>query len=124
MVRFRTNRYTPRAGYVRTLYGVDEIDAIGAYCPDLERCHLLPMADFAGRGFAHLRLAPARNNQKLGVRMASQYELGAIAQLGERVSGTHEVAGSSPASSIPKDLSAANRNRVLDIRARSRLLLR
>jgi PD-(D/E)XK endonuclease len=101
VVRFRTCRCTPN-GYVRGIYSSDEVDAIGAYCPELDRCYLLPMAEFAGQGFAHLRLAPSRNNQKTGVRMASAYELGAIAQLGERLHGMQEVAGSSPASSTPE----------------------
>jgi hypothetical protein len=94
----RTSRCTP-AGYVSGTYGSHEVDAIAAYCPDLERCYLLPIREFDGQSVCHLRLAPARNNQKLGVRMASEYELGAIAQLGERLGGTQKVAGSSPASS-------------------------
>jgi hypothetical protein len=53
----------------------------------------------AGQGFVHLRLRPARNGQHAGLRWADEYPLGAIAQLGERVTGSHEVAGSSPASS-------------------------
>jgi hypothetical protein len=49
----------------------------------------------------HLRLAPARNNQEFSITYAADYEFsGAIAQLGERLRGTQEVAGSSPASSI------------------------
>ena len=102
IARFRTCRFTPTNGYIKTTYDATEIDAIGLYCPELETRYLLPITDFDGQGFAHLRLAPARNNQQRGVRMAAQYELGAIAQLGERVSGTHEVAGSSPASSTAK----------------------
>ena len=47
----------------------------------------------------YLRVAPAANNQKTAVNYADQYDFGAIAQLGERVTGSHEVAGSSPASS-------------------------
>jgi PD-(D/E)XK endonuclease len=100
VVQPRTCRYTPN-GYVRGVYSSVEIDAIGVYCPDLERCYLLPIRELAGKSWIHLRLRPARNNQKAGVRMASAYELGAIAQLGERLSGTQEVAGSSPASSTP-----------------------
>ena len=99
VLRFKTSRYTPRQGYVRTLYTSEEVDAIAAYCPDVDRCYLIPMADIEGRGFMHLRLAPTRNRQESGVKWASQYEFGAIAQLGERVTGSHEVAGSSPASS-------------------------
>jgi hypothetical protein len=101
VARFRTSRYTPQ-GYVRTLYDSTEIDAVGIYCPELERCYLLPIAEFEGQGFAHLRLARSRNNQERGVRMAAQYELGAIAQLGERLHGMQEAAGSSPASSTAK----------------------
>jgi len=100
VVRMRTCRHTPR-GYVWGTYAIDEIDAIGAYCPELDRCYLLPFAEFADQAFAHLRLRAARNNQRAGVRMASDYELGAIAQLGERLGGTQEVAGSNPASSTP-----------------------
>jgi hypothetical protein len=33
--------------------------------------------------------------------MAARYRLGAVAQLGERVTGSHEVVGSSPISSTP-----------------------
>lgn len=47
-----------------------------------------------------LRVSPARNNQKRLVHLAAQYELGAVAQLGERRHGMAEAAGSSPASSI------------------------
>ncbi len=97
--RFRTCRYAPGRGYVRTVYTADEVDALGLYCPQLDRCYLLPIADFPTQVFAHLRLAPARNNQREGVRMAAQYELGAIAQLGERRHGMAEVVGSSPTSS-------------------------
>jgi len=97
-VRARTSRHTP-SGYVRTVYDPDEIDALAAYCPELRRCYLLPIRDFAGQGFIHLRLGPTKNNQALGVKWAADYELGAIAQLGERRSGRPKAAGSSPASS-------------------------
>ena len=54
----------------------------------------------AGKREVSLRLSPTLNNQSVGVKWAAHYELGAIAQLGERLRGTQEVAGSSPASSI------------------------
>jgi hypothetical protein len=81
-------------------YTPEEIDAIAAYCHELKKCYLLPISMVAHRREVSLRLAPAKNNQAQGVNWAFQYELGAIAQLGERVTGSHEVAGSSPASSI------------------------
>lgn len=98
-INTRTCRHTPN-GYVRTTYSANEIDAVAAYCPEVERVYLIPIAEVEGVGYIHLRLAPARNNQRAGTRMAAQFDLGAIAQLGERLSGTQEVAGSSPASSI------------------------
>jgi hypothetical protein len=101
----RTSRLTP-AGYVRTTYSADEIDAIAIYCQPLNRCFLLPIQEMAGQSYLHLRLAPARNNQRAGIRMAEDYDLarmidrlGAVAQLGERWHGMPEVRGSIPLSS-------------------------
>jgi hypothetical protein len=67
-----------------------------------------PLDAFPGQRTLDLRLGPTRNNQKLGINWAEQYEFaatlgrhhGAIAQLGERERGTLEVAGSSPAGSM------------------------
>jgi hypothetical protein len=99
VVNARTSRHTPR-GYVRTRYSAAEVDAIAAYCPEVDRCYFIPIRDVRGRAMMHLRLSRARNNQEFAITYAEQYEFsGAIAQLGERVSGRHEVAGSSPASS-------------------------
>jgi hypothetical protein len=95
----RTCRHTPH-GYVRTTYDSSEVDAIAIYCPDNGGCYLVPLADVRGRGNLHLRLAPARNNQEFAITYAAPYAFpGAIAQLGERLTGSQEVAGSSPASS-------------------------
>src|SRR5690348_9463827 len=55
-VSTRTCRSTPR-GYVRTTYDASEVDAIAVYCPDTERCYLLPIADVGSRGNVYLRLA-------------------------------------------------------------------
>lgn len=100
-VQLATSRHTPSRGYVRSRYSDAEIDAVAIYCPQLDRSYLVPIGDILGLGFLHLRVERARNNQRTLVRWAAQYELGAIAQLGERVTGSHEVAGSSPASSTP-----------------------
>jgi hypothetical protein len=102
-----------RHGSVRHPYTADEIDAIGAYCADLDRCYFLPLEFFPGRIHIQLRLSPTRNNQKFGVNWAEEFEFaatlrrtqGAIAQLGERCHGMAEVAGSSPAGSTPLKLS-------------------
>jgi prevent-host-death family protein len=89
-------------GAVRSKYTADEIDAVAAYCQALDRVYLLPAEEIAGRSAIFLRVGPPKNAQRAAINWADQYSLGAIAQLGERVSGTHEVAGSSPAGSTPQ----------------------
>src|SRR3954447_16100129 len=91
-----------REGMRYRTYTPSEIDAIAAYCPDTEACYYLPVERVAGRRVVHLRTTPTRNNQVDRVNYAFEYELGAIAQLGERVAGSHEVGGSSPPGSIKK----------------------
>ena len=99
-IRLRTSRHSPSRGYVSTTYCAAEIDGIAAYCRELDRCFFLPIDEFERRTFAHLRLAPARNGQLIGVKMAVDYPLGAVAQLGERLAGSQKVRGSSPLSSM------------------------
>jgi PD-(D/E)XK endonuclease len=92
--------YLSASGYVRSTYAADEIDAVAAYCGDLDECYLLPIELVAGQSGVHLRLAPARNGQRAGLHFAKQYLLsGAVAQLGERRHGMAEATGSSPVSS-------------------------
>ena len=100
-VRLRTSRRA-NGRYVTMTYCAAEVDAVAAYCPDVEMCYLLPISLVDGRTGIHLRLDRARNNQELGVTYAETYELGAIAQLGERCHGMAEVVGSSPTSSTVK----------------------
>jgi hypothetical protein len=99
-----------REGMRKRPYTPDEVDAIAAYSIDVDRCYFLPLSDIYRQTAIQLRLGPTANNQRLGINWATDYEFearlgrpkGAIAQLGERVRGTHEVAGSSPAGSTPE----------------------
>ena len=100
-IRLRTSRHTPSRGHVVTTYDASQIDGIAAYCRELDRCFFLPIGEFERRTFAHLRLGPARNGQLVGVKMAADYPLGAVAQLGERSAGSRKVRGSIPLSSTP-----------------------
>ena len=97
----QSSRRTATGLMVRS-YTPDEIDAIAGYCHELKKCYLLPISLVAHRREVSLRLSPAKNNQAERVNWAFRYELGAIAQLGERLHGMQEVAGSSPASSTDK----------------------
>jgi hypothetical protein len=95
-----------RDGFMRRPYTKREVDAIAAFCPDLDRCYYLPPEVFAGHPAVQLRVAPTLNNQKLRINWAEDYDfearlksLGAVAQLGERLHGMQEVTGSSPVGS-------------------------
>jgi hypothetical protein len=95
-----------RDGLLNRRYGAEEIDAFAAYCADLTQCYFLPIERFPYRRQIQLRLGPTRNNQRLLVNWASDFEFGAtlsssgaVAQLGERDAGSVEAAGSSPAGS-------------------------
>jgi prevent-host-death family protein len=102
-IRLGRCRHSPIHGYIRNSYCADEIDALAAYCDDLNECFLVPVDLVDGRGWLSLRVDPPRNSQRAALHFAADHSLsGAIAQLGERVSGTHEVAGSSPAGSTPR----------------------
>jgi PD-(D/E)XK endonuclease len=95
-------------GLLRQYYSPDEVDAFAAYCPELRQCYFMPFARIPARGTLQLRLATPRNNQRLGVNWAADFEFaatlrphpGAIAQLGERRAGSAKVGGSSPPGSI------------------------
>jgi prevent-host-death family protein len=92
--------FSPGRGYVRSTYGEDEIDAVAAYCPDLDRCFLLPIELVDGRNMLHLRLEPTRNGQRAALHFAVDYEFrGAVAQLAEHFHGMEGAEGSSPSSS-------------------------
>ena len=100
-VNLTSNWCTP-TGYERRYYYENEIDLVAVYCGALERCYLLPIALVAGRRGIMLRLVPTKNGQRACLNRAVDFELpGAIAQLEERLRGTQEAAGSSPASSTP-----------------------
>jgi hypothetical protein len=95
-----------RAGHRKRRYTPAEIDAIGAYSIDLDRCFYIPIEAVGSRHDMRLRPAPARNNQRQLVSWADDYDFaatlrpsGAIAQLGERRHGMAEVVGSSPTGS-------------------------
>ena len=60
-------------GFVKCVYTSDEIDAVAAYSPELERCFLLPMGMLAARTYLQLRLAPSKNKTR-SHQWADDYE--------------------------------------------------
>ena len=76
VIRTRRCRRGPE-GLIHRPYEEGEIDAIGAYCRELDQCYLLPPEMSVGRAAVQLRLRQCRNNQEVGVHWARDYELGA-----------------------------------------------
>jgi hypothetical protein len=95
VVRCYSSRRT-REGMRKRPYTAAEIDAFAGYSADLDRCYFLPIDRFPRREQIRLRLAPTRNNQRLLINWAEDFEFaatlaqprGAVAQLGERLAGS------------------------------------
>jgi prevent-host-death family protein len=79
IVRLSSYRISTR-GRIRTVYSSDEIDAVAAYCGELDRVYLVPADLIDGLSMLHLRLSPPRNGQRAALHWAADYELGAVAQ--------------------------------------------
>jgi hypothetical protein len=83
-------------GFRRRTYSAHEVDAIAAYCLELDRCFLIPISLVASRPSIALRIEPSRNNQRRGINWADDFDLaatlgrypGAVAQLEERRAGS------------------------------------
>lgn len=77
IVVLRCRSHSLTRGKVRAtkLYTPAMIDWIAAYDSTTERCYYCPSRELgaAGRNILHLRLRPARNGQRLGIRDAEAY---------------------------------------------------
>ena len=81
VIRTAGSRLTP-AGYVKSTYAAGEVDLVGVYCGDIDRCYLLPQRLFVGKSQVHLRVVPPKNGQRSCINLADDYEFyGAVAQL-------------------------------------------
>jgi hypothetical protein len=74
-VRTSGSWYSPGRGYIRSTYCAAEVDALGVYCPELDRCYLVPIGLVGGQRTLHLRVDSAQNNQKAALHWAANYEL-------------------------------------------------
>jgi hypothetical protein len=68
----RSIRSNRRGNFTRGYDG--EIDMFAVYCPELDRFYVVPV-EVAGRSLGMLRVDPAMNNQKRGIRWAADFEL-------------------------------------------------
>ena len=62
-----------RDGQLRRGYTGDQIDAIAAYCRDLDRCFYFSVHWLSERTFIQLRLTPTRNNQRSRINRADDF---------------------------------------------------
>ena len=54
-----------------------QIEAFGVYCPQNRRAYLIPIEAIGSNvSTARLRVAPARNGQHQGIRLAESFEIG------------------------------------------------
>jgi hypothetical protein len=75
-VRCRRCRRGPD-GLIHGRYEPHEIDAVAAYSPVTDHCYLLPHDLSVSRAGVELRLRPPKNNQSMGIRWASEYQIAA-----------------------------------------------
>jgi hypothetical protein len=94
-------------GFIRRRYTAEEVDAIGAYSLEFDRCFLIPIERVENKPAISLRVSPCLNNQRRRINWADDFDfaatigrLGAVAQLEERRHGMAEARGSSPLGSI------------------------
>lgn len=75
VLRCRSHSLTNGKVRATKLYTSATIDWIAAYDSTTERCFYCPSWELgmAGRNILHLRLRPARNNQRIGIRNAENY---------------------------------------------------
>ncbi len=83
VVNLVSTRYTSAGRAIRTSYTSAEVDAVAAYCEELDECYLITADVFDGMKELSLRVAPPKNGQRAQLNWAADHQLsGAVAQLG------------------------------------------
>jgi hypothetical protein len=80
VVRFRTSStyaHHPNPRYVTRDY-LGQIDYFAVYCPETAGVYLVPIDDVPLRHNGTLRIEPARNGQRQGIRHAAPYEIATV----------------------------------------------
>jgi hypothetical protein len=72
-----TYGHHPNPREVRRTY-VGQVDYFGVYCPETGGVYLIPIGDLGVKNSGRLRVDPPRNNQRKGIRYASEYEIGRV----------------------------------------------
>jgi hypothetical protein len=105
VIRCRSHSLTKGKVHATKLYTPAMIDWIAAYDSMTGRCYYCPSWELgaAGRNLFHLRLQPARNNQRIGIRDADAYTNPDLSR-----NPSMEPAGFEPATSSVQATRSAN----------------
>lgn len=85
-VQVKSSNYDPKKGIIKVLtHSVQkatirtykgEVDYFGVYCPQLDKCYLIPEEDVFPSGIGiTIRIDPPRNNQTSRAHWAKDYEI-------------------------------------------------
>jgi hypothetical protein len=55
------------------IYTATQVDIFAIYCPDTEKVYYVPQQEIGQRAAFHLRIAPARNQQRVGIHWHEDY---------------------------------------------------
>jgi hypothetical protein len=64
-----------------------QVDYFAIYCPETAGVYLVPIDDLPPRWQAALRVDPPRNQQRLRIRMAADYQIAEIKAVPSRTTG-------------------------------------
>lgn len=74
VLNVRTERtYTSGDRVVSRLYAEDDFDFLGIFDMRQDKCYLVPISLIANKRSLSLRFSPAKNNQKTGIHLASDF---------------------------------------------------
>ncbi len=73
-----TYGHHPNPRVVRRDYS-GEVDFFAVHCPETDGVYLIPIDRLPLTREGALRVEPPKNNQRIGVRLASDYEIGSVA---------------------------------------------
>lgn len=74
IIMFNTVSSSPFTNNGKPMHYKGQIEYFGVYCPDNDKCYLVPIEEAPSR-LCILRIEPPRNNQKRKIRLAADFEI-------------------------------------------------
>lgn len=66
--------WADKNGSHRRFYDLSDLDYFAMFCPEVDKCYFVPTEDMLGKTCLKIRINEAKNNQVIGIVMASNYE--------------------------------------------------